>query len=377
MSIQKTITLTEKGVNAGPTYNVSYSSDCVEYTSSVNVTLSSISASAVITVPDNTLCIKLTSIGECTNEIVQYIGPATTTTTAGPTTTTTTAAIDYYYYSLQSCCSSSLENAIIAYMRVTSSIQQPVNTQIVGTYTYRTNAGYSCFEVSSSVASQSVSFDVTQWSFPSAELYSTPPFLGYSPELYCSFCNRDFEVIVPSGSCYEYTIKYGSAFDTASFTASYNDCNGNPTTSSSELVMGLLPNPYNYPLSASFCASTTPVFTNLLPTSNAFEIFVNCLDCIQTTTTTIAPTTTTTTLATTTTTTTVEPTNYVVDIYDVDCNNIDTVVISNSMALVIGKFYGTNELDGPVINVISLTAATPDFFTNITVGPYNTCPDVP
>ena len=98
MSIQKTITLTEKGTGAGPTYNVSYSSDCVEYTSSVNVTLSSISSSVSITIPDNTQCIKLTSIGECTNEIVQYIGtttttigpPTTTTTTIAPTTTTTT-----------------------------------------------------------------------------------------------------------------------------------------------------------------------------------------------------------------------------------------------------------------------------------------------
>jgi hypothetical protein len=173
MSIQKTITLTDKGVNSGPTYTLSYSSDCVEYTSSVNVTLSSISSSVVVNVPENTQCIKLTSIGDCTNEVIQNI-TTTTTTTIAPTTTTTT--------------------------------------------------------------------------------------------------------------------------------------------------------------------------------------------------TTIAPTTTTTT---------VEPTNYVVDIYDEDCNNIDTVVISNSMALVIAKFYGTIELDGPVINVISLTAATPDFFTNITVGPYNTCPDVP
>jgi hypothetical protein len=174
MSIQKTITLTDKGVNSGPTYTLSYSSDCVEYTSSVNVTLSSISSSVVVNVPENTQCIKLTSIGDCTNEVIQNITTTTTTTIAPPPTTTTT-----------------------------------------------------------------------------------------------------------------------------------------------------------------------------------------------------------TTLGTTTTTTTITPSNYVVDIYDEECNNIDTVVISNSMALVIAKFYGTNELDGPVINVISLTAATPDFFTNITVGPYNTCPDVP
>ena len=92
MSIQKTITLTDKGVNAGPTYTLSYSSDCVSYTSYGIVTLSELGDTTIVSVPDNTQCIKLTSIGECTNEVVQYFGPATTTTTttAAPTTTTTT-----------------------------------------------------------------------------------------------------------------------------------------------------------------------------------------------------------------------------------------------------------------------------------------------
>ena len=93
MSIQKTITLTDKGVNAGPTYTLSYSSDCVTYTSFGIVTLSEVGDTTIVNVPDNTICIKLTSIGECTNEVVQSFGPAstttTTTTTAAPTTTTT------------------------------------------------------------------------------------------------------------------------------------------------------------------------------------------------------------------------------------------------------------------------------------------------
>ena len=99
MSIQKKITLTDRGVNAGPTYNVSYSSDCVAYTASVNVTLSSISASAVVNVPDNTLCIKLTSIGQCTNEVIEYIGPSTTTTS----TTTTSPVIQDGLVAWQNC----------------------------------------------------------------------------------------------------------------------------------------------------------------------------------------------------------------------------------------------------------------------------------
>jgi len=68
---------------------------------------------------------------------------------------------------------------------------------------------------------------------------------------------------------------------------------------------------------------------------------------------------------------------YVVDVYDVNCDSIDTVVISNSVALDLGKFYATSELAGPVINVISMTSTYPDYFTNINTGGYNTCQDVP
>jgi len=116
--------------------------------------------------------------------------------------------------------------------------------------------------------------------------------------------------------------------------------------------------------------SVVPIYTGTILSNVPFN---SCLAACSNT----PATTTTTTAGTTTTTTTSAPTNYVVDIYDVECNNIDTVIILNSMGLVIGKFYATNELSGPVVNVISLTAASPDYFTNINTSGYNTCPDVP
>jgi hypothetical protein len=101
--LTQTITLTSKGNNSGPLYNVFWSSDCVNYTAltgSSPVFLPNVGSTANIIVPTNTNCVKLVNNNEvCTNDIVKYIGPptttttsTTTTTTAGPTTTTTTLA---------------------------------------------------------------------------------------------------------------------------------------------------------------------------------------------------------------------------------------------------------------------------------------------
>ena len=96
-NILKKITLTEKN-DAGPYFDAFYSTDCLTYTQSVdgnNIFLPSVSSIAIITVPEETTCIKLQSqLGVCDNEvIVSVIEPTTTTTTsttAGPTTTTST-----------------------------------------------------------------------------------------------------------------------------------------------------------------------------------------------------------------------------------------------------------------------------------------------
>jgi hypothetical protein len=88
--IFKEITLTERN-NAGPYFDVFYSTDCINYTQSVdgdNVYLPFVGATAIVTVPEETICIQLTSEGVCTNSVIS--GSTTTTTTTSPTTTTTT-----------------------------------------------------------------------------------------------------------------------------------------------------------------------------------------------------------------------------------------------------------------------------------------------
>ena len=99
--LTQTITLTSKGNNSGPLYNVFWSSDCVNYnplTGSTPVFLPTVGSNVSINVPSNTNCVKLVNNNEyCTNDVIKYIGPPTTTTTTtttttlAPTTTTTTA----------------------------------------------------------------------------------------------------------------------------------------------------------------------------------------------------------------------------------------------------------------------------------------------
>jgi hypothetical protein len=73
MSIQKTITLTEKGAKAGPNFNIYYSADGITYTLLETVILNGRGAFVVITIPDNTALIKLTSLGNCTNSVIHEI----------------------------------------------------------------------------------------------------------------------------------------------------------------------------------------------------------------------------------------------------------------------------------------------------------------
>jgi hypothetical protein len=92
--IYKLITLTEKN-DSGPNYDAFYSIDCLSFTQSVdggNINLPSVGSTAVITVPEETQCIKLESIPEpCSNFVIS--GSATTTTTIPVTTTTTTIPV--------------------------------------------------------------------------------------------------------------------------------------------------------------------------------------------------------------------------------------------------------------------------------------------
>lgn len=96
-NINRIITLTAQGSNSGPLYDIYYSNDCVNYTLCIdgdNRSLPSVGSTAIVTLPDTAICIKLVNLSEgcLLNEVVQYIGGITTTstTTIGPPTTTST-----------------------------------------------------------------------------------------------------------------------------------------------------------------------------------------------------------------------------------------------------------------------------------------------
>lgn len=73
MSIYKTITLSEKGAKAGPAFNIYWTADGTIFTFLETVVLSSVGASVIITLPNNAIAVKLTSIGECTNSVTNSI----------------------------------------------------------------------------------------------------------------------------------------------------------------------------------------------------------------------------------------------------------------------------------------------------------------
>lgn len=158
-NINKQITLTSKENSAGPYFDVYYSTDCVSYTICIDgsgVYLPNINSTAIVTVPDNTICIKLINKNaNCgNNDYVDAFGTTTTTTTTaaptttstttlGPTTTTTTngggttttttlgcyncddgfvifstGAVDYGQYPTRDVCSTSNECGLFIYNAV-------------------------------------------------------------------------------------------------------------------------------------------------------------------------------------------------------------------------------------------------------------------
>jgi len=71
--ITLTITLTEKFKKAGPNYEVYYSDDCNDYTYLETIELPNIGDDVNVTVPYTSSCIKLVSLGDCTNAVVHVI----------------------------------------------------------------------------------------------------------------------------------------------------------------------------------------------------------------------------------------------------------------------------------------------------------------
>jgi hypothetical protein len=73
MAIQKKITLINSSINAGPGYAVYTSIDCNTFTLLQNVILANVGDYVIITIPDTTHCIKLVSLGLCTNSVTHVV----------------------------------------------------------------------------------------------------------------------------------------------------------------------------------------------------------------------------------------------------------------------------------------------------------------
>jgi len=77
MAINRTISITFKGANSGPFYELYYSIDlgCSTFVYQENVYLPFIGSEVTVSVPDNTQCIKLVSLGTCDNSETE-VNPA-------------------------------------------------------------------------------------------------------------------------------------------------------------------------------------------------------------------------------------------------------------------------------------------------------------
>lgn len=99
-NIIKQITLTEKGLSAGPYFDVYYSLDCVNYILATNgnsVYLPNIGSNVNVIVDDGLQCLKVVNTNNSSkcffnSQVQTFTTTTTTTTTAAPTTTTTTLA---------------------------------------------------------------------------------------------------------------------------------------------------------------------------------------------------------------------------------------------------------------------------------------------
>lgn len=70
------IQLTSTPVNSGPVYAVSYSTNCTTYTYAGTVSLPTTASIATASIEETSTCIKLVSLGDCTNEVVSGSSPS-------------------------------------------------------------------------------------------------------------------------------------------------------------------------------------------------------------------------------------------------------------------------------------------------------------
>lgn len=299
-NIQKTITLTLKN-SSGPYFDVYYSNDCTNYTQSIdgdNVYLPSVSSSVIVTVPDDTVCIKLESVPEpCDNFVISGSLTTTTTTTAptttttttttaatttttttttAPTTTTTTTTTAGYNYYQGTECSGTNTIAIRSY--ATLSIGQAVN--IFGT----------CYEVTS--VGGTFGFDYTgpyadciECGTPPTTTTTTSTTAGTTTTTTApTTTTTTTSTIAPS--CYTYDVANFSQTPGDTLYIQYLDCS--VATQNIEVTYDST--------SPEFCALSGSVYRTA--GSNQYQINEVATSCGSTTTTTTAPTTTTTTTTT-------------------------------------------------------------------------------
>lgn len=71
--MQKIIKLTQKGIDSGPYYEIYYSTDGTTFVLYGTEYLPFVDSYVIITIPNNSVAIKLVSIGTCTNFVAENI----------------------------------------------------------------------------------------------------------------------------------------------------------------------------------------------------------------------------------------------------------------------------------------------------------------
>jgi hypothetical protein len=418
-NINRIITLTAQGSNSGPLYDIYYSNDCVNYTICIdgdNVSLPSVGSTAIVTLPDTAICIKLVNLSEgCfLNEVVQYIGGITTTstttigpptttstTTAGPSTTTTTISPTTTTTAAPTTTTTSTSTT-------TTTAAPTTTTTTVDPYDYYEADEYSCDGCTFVQSNVRVAF-LTGTSVVTTNRY-------YRPDTPTGFIYKNFTSVSPgisilmtsagnSANCNTVcgnTTTTTTAAPTTTTTSTTTTteaptyyevelCGGGlgpwiVTRGSGDIPAGIgqafkisgnTPDGFN----GTNCwvildnAATGPAdYTNL-----AFGTsFINCETCnppITTTTTTAAPTTTTTsTTSTTTTTTTEAPTFYEVELCGGGIGPYIVTRGSGDIPAGIGQAFKISGNSGAGFNgtncweILNNAATGPADYTNLAFG---------
>jgi hypothetical protein len=183
---------------------------------------------------------------------VDYIG--------GNTYITQENCTNFDYYLINSCCSGS------KVLAVTQSIT-------LAGLSYNNTIAYVdgvCGVISQSIAPTAPDEYWTSSLQVNTGYYGNPS----SPDLYCSYCNRDNwdNITIPNG-CLTYAFNLSDAAGAGSITASFLDCTNTPVTASSSFT-----SPSTDPWFV--CASSKPTIINRVPDNEFFWAYsIDCSGC--------------------------------------------------------------------------------------------------